>query len=159
MLSSIRNPLSKITSNLVTKSLAASRTATVARAYSSHHKETDEEFDQKWENYFKKPTLDGWELRKGINDMQCFDNFPEPKIVIACLEACKRLNEHSVAVRYLEALRWKAGSDAKVIYPWLIQEIKPTLTKLNISTPEELGYDKPELGLKSVYEMKGPDDY
>lgn len=52
-----------------------------------------------------RPTLDGWELRKGINDMQGFDNFPEPKIVIACLEACKRLNEPSLATRYLEALK------------------------------------------------------
>ncbi len=56
--------------------------------------------------------------------------FPEPKIVIAALEACRRLNEHSVAVRYLEALKWKAGSDADKIYPWLIQEIRPTLDKL-----------------------------
>jgi cytochrome c oxidase subunit 5a len=39
--------------------------------------------------------------------MQGYDNFPEPKIVIACLEACRRLNEHSVAVRYLEALKVK----------------------------------------------------
>ncbi len=52
-----------------------------------------------------RPTLDGWELRKGINDMQCIDVFPEPKIVISCLEACRRLNEHSLAVRYLEALK------------------------------------------------------
>jgi cytochrome c oxidase subunit 5a len=41
----------------------------------------------------------------------------------------------------------------------LIQELRPTLTKLNISTPEELGYDQPELGLKTVFEMTGPNDY
>jgi cytochrome c oxidase subunit 5a len=91
--------------------------------------------------------------------MHGHDSFPEPKIVIAALEACRRVNDHSLAVRYLEALKWKAGSDAKVIYPWLIQEIRPTLDKLGISTPEELGYDKPELGLKSVFEMHGPNDY
>ena len=33
-----------------------------------------------------------------------------------------------------------------------VQEIRPTLDELGISTPEELGYDKPELALKSVYE-------
>jgi hypothetical protein len=33
------------------------------------------------------------------------------------------------------------------------------LDKLGISTPEELGYTKPELGLKTVMEMKGPNDY
>ena len=91
--------------------------------------------------------------------MQGLDFFPEPKIVIAALEACRRVNDHSLAVRYLEALKWKAGEDSKVIYPWLIQEIRPTLDKLGISTPEELGYDKPELGLKSVWEMRGPNDY
>ncbi len=58
-----------------------------------------------------RPTLDGWELRKGINDMQGYDNFPEPKIVIAALEACRRLNEHSVAVRYLEALKVIRSND------------------------------------------------
>ncbi len=56
-------------------------------------------------------------------------------------------------------IKWKAGKDAKVIYPWLIQEIRPTLDRLKISTPEELGLDKPELGLKDVFEMKGPNDY
>jgi len=49
--------------------------------------------------------LDNWDLRKGINDLQGVDAFPEPKIVISALEACRRLNEHSVAVRYLEALK------------------------------------------------------
>ena len=52
-----------------------------------------------------RATLDGWELRKGINELQGVDAFPEPKIVISALEACRRLNEHSLAVRYLEALK------------------------------------------------------
>ena len=51
------------------------------------------------------PSLDGWDLRKGINDLQGVDAFPEPKVVISAMEACRRLNEHSVAVRYLEALK------------------------------------------------------
>lgn len=37
--------------------------------------------------------------------MHGYDSFPEPKIVIAALEACKRINDHSLAVRYLEALK------------------------------------------------------
>lgn len=35
----------------------------------------------------------------------------------------------------------KAGPH-KEIYPYLIQELKPTLDELGISTPEELGIDK-----------------
>lgn len=35
----------------------------------------------------------------------------------------------------------KAGPH-KDIYPYLIQELQPTLAELGISTPEELGIDK-----------------
>lgn len=38
-------------------------------------------------------------------------------------------------------LQEKAGP-RKDIYPYVIQELKPTLTELGISTPEELGIDK-----------------
>ncbi|CAF4360515.1 unnamed protein product, partial [Rotaria magnacalcarata] len=38
-------------------------------------------------------------------------------------------------------------------WPWILQEIRPTLNQLGLSTPEELGYDKPELALKSVDDM------
>ena len=34
-----------------------------------------------------------------------------------------------------------------------VQEIQPTLDELGLNTVEELGYDKPELALKSVYDM------
>jgi cytochrome c oxidase subunit 5a len=51
------------------------------------------------------PEIDGWLIRKGINELQGYDNFPEPKIVSAALEACKRVNDHSLAVRFLEALK------------------------------------------------------
>lgn len=43
------------------------------------------------------------------------------------------INSHS--------LQDKAGPH-KDIYPYVIQELKPTLTELGISTPEELGIDK-----------------
>lgn len=35
----------------------------------------------------------------------------------------------------------KAGNH-KDIYPYVIQELRPTLDELGISTPEELGIDK-----------------
>lgn len=78
------------------------------------------------------------------------DLIPEPKIIIAALEAARRLNDHSVCVRFLEALKWKSRSN-KEIYPYIIHEIRPTLDKLGISTPEELGYDKPELTIEDPF--------
>ncbi|XP_017481317.1 PREDICTED: cytochrome c oxidase subunit 5A, mitochondrial-like [Rhagoletis zephyria] len=113
-------------------------------------KESDEDFDNRYIAWFSKPDIDSWELRKGIADLHGMDLIPEPKIIIAALEAARRLNDHSVAVRFLEALRWKSRSN-KEIYPYLMQEIRPTLAKLGISTPEELGYDQPELSIHNAF--------
>lgn len=113
-------------------------------------KESEEEFDNRYLAWFNKKDIDSWELRKGIADLHGMDLIPEPKIIIAALEAARRLNDHSVAVRFLEALRWKSRFD-KNIYPYLLQEIRPTLDKLGISTPEELGFDKPELSIEDPF--------
>lgn len=108
--------------------------------------ESEEEFDQRYVNYFSKPDIDGWEVRKGINDLQGLDLVPEPKIMIAALKACRRVNDHSLAVRYLEAVLRKA-ENKKEIVDYLMNEVRPTLNELGISTPAELGYDEPELAL------------
>jgi len=81
------------------------------------------------------------------------DLIPEPKVICAALRACRRLNDYALAVRLLECLKDKGGPRKHIIYPYIIQEIRPTLDELGINTPEELGYDKPELALESVYHM------
>lgn len=81
------------------------------------------------------------------------DLVPEPKIICAALRACRRLNDFALAVRFLECVKDKGGSYADKIYPYILQEIRPTLDELGISTPEELGFDKPELAYESVYHM------
>ncbi|KAH9370383.1 hypothetical protein HPB48_006699 [Haemaphysalis longicornis] len=119
---------------------------------SKHSQETDEEFDARYEAYFNRKDIDGWEIRKAMNDLQGFDVVPEPKIVIAALKACRRLNDFALAVRFLESIKYKCGGKVKEIYPYILQEIRPTLTELGISTPEELGYDKPEFYVPMDYE-------
>lgn len=94
----------------------------------------------------------GWDIRQGINHMNRLDLIPEPEIISSCLQACRRVNDHSLAVRYLETIRYKSNTVSTQVWPWILQEIRPTLEKLGISTPEELGYDKPELALKSTDE-------
>ncbi|CAF1166696.1 unnamed protein product [Rotaria sp. Silwood1] len=127
--------------------------STTRRNMSSHNKETDEEFDHRWKAYFERSNIDGWDIRQGINHMNRLDLIPEPEIISACLQACRRVNDHSLAVRYLEAIRYKSNAVSNQVWPWILQEIRPTLNQLGISTPEELGYDKPELALKSVDDM------
>jgi cytochrome c oxidase subunit 5a len=114
--------------------------------------ESEEEFDQRYINYFNRKDIDGWQIRKAMNDMQGMDLVPEPKVVIAALKACRRVNDYALCVRYLEAIKMKAGRN-KDIYPYIIQEIRPTLDELGISTPEELGYDEPELALINPYDI------
>ncbi|XP_013188044.1 cytochrome c oxidase subunit 5A, mitochondrial [Amyelois transitella] len=115
--------------------------------------ESDEEFDSRYEAFFNRPDIDGWEIRKGMNDLCGMDLVPDPKIIKSALQACRRVNDYALAVRFIEACKNKCGPKVNEIYPYIIQEIKPTLTDLGIETPEELGYDKPELALKNVYEM------
>lgn len=112
-----------------------------ARCYSQAKHESDEEFDARWVTYFNKPDIDAWELRKGVNTLIGYDLVPEPKILDAALRACRRLNDFASTVRILEAVKDKAGPH-KDIYPYVIQELRPTLDELGISTPEELGLDK-----------------
>lgn len=107
----------------------------------------------RYESYFNRKDIDGWEIRKGMNDLCGMDLVPEPKIVSAALKACRRVNDYALAVRFLEAVKDKCGPKVGEIYPYIIQEVRPTLNELGIDTPEELGYDKPELALTSVYDM------
>jgi cytochrome c oxidase subunit 5a len=130
--------------------------ATGAVRWMSHEvKETDEEFDARYVAFFSRPDIDGWEVRKGMNNLIGMDLVPDPKIISAALRACRKLNDYSLTTRFLEAIRMRANAANKDIYPYVLKEIKPTLDELGISTPEELGYDKPELALKSVFDIHG----
>lgn len=109
------------------------------RGYASKKvEETDAEFDARWEAYFNRDGIDAWELRKGLNDLYGYDLVPEPKIVIAMLKAARRLNDVSLAVRILEAVKDKAAGN-QTIYNNIIKAVKPTLEELGLRTPEELG--------------------
>ena len=56
-------------------------------------------------------------------------------------------------VRILEVVRIKCGDKESEIWPYMLQELGPTLSELGIPTPAKLGYDKPELALPNPYEM------
>lgn len=109
-------------------------------------------FDASYEQFFSRSDIDGWQVRKGMNDLLGMDLIPEPKIIISALQACRRINDYALAIRWLEGCRDKCGGEKASIYPWLLQEIRPTLNELGINTPEEMGYGTPELALKSIYD-------
>ncbi|XP_013781698.1 cytochrome c oxidase subunit 5A, mitochondrial-like [Limulus polyphemus] len=150
--SSVRN-----VKNLFFPSLANIKQGRVSavciRSMSKHSSETEEEFDARYEAYFNRSDIDGWDVRKAMNDLQGMDLVPEPKIISAALKACRRVNDYALAVRFLEAVKDKCGNRVKEIYPYIIQEVRPILDELGVNTPEEMGYDKPELYLESVYDI------
>jgi len=114
--------------------------------------ETDEEFDARYVAYFNRKDIDGWEFRKAVNDLTGMDMVMDPQIIIAALHAARRLNDYALTTRLLEAVHFRsqAGPD---IWPYIMQEIGPTLKELGISTLEEMGYDKPELNLERQHKL------
>ena len=102
------------------------------------------DFEVRLENYLNRPDIDGWELRKAFCEMHGMDAVPTPPVIIAGLRACRRNNDYALAVRMLEAVKFKCGN-VKKIWPYICQEIHPTLEELGVDLPEKLGYDKPEL--------------
>jgi len=129
--------------------------AVSGQRFMSHEvKETDEEFDARYVAFFSRPDIDGWEIRKGMNNLIGMDLVPDPKIISAALRACRRVNDYALTTRFLEAIKMRAETN-KDIFPYVMKEIQPTLDELGISTPDQMGYDKPELALKSVFDVHG----
>ena len=47
----------------------------------------------------------------------------------------------------------KCGNRVGTIWPYIESQIQPALDELGILTPEQMGYDKPELALQNVEDM------
>ncbi|KAH7963428.1 hypothetical protein HPB52_021155 [Rhipicephalus sanguineus] len=104
-----RSGVSALRAATIPKNAVLPTAISSARQMSKHNQETEEEFDARYEAYFNRKDIDGWEIRKAMNDLQGFDVVPEPKIVIAALKACRRTNDFALAVRFLEAIKvWTA---------------------------------------------------
>ncbi|XP_063695915.1 cytochrome c oxidase subunit 5A, mitochondrial [Culicoides brevitarsis] len=132
--------------------LSATRLAAIGSVRYSHGPvESDEAFDARYEAYFNRPDIDGWAIRQAMNDLLGMDLVPEPKIICAALRACRRNNDYALATRWMEGVKDKCGGHENV-YKYILQEIRPTLDELGVLTVEEIGYDKPQLGLKTVFE-------
>ena len=90
-----------------------------------------------------------------MGDLAGMDLVPEPAIVAAALRACRRVNDYSLTTRILEVVRMKCMPNMQELWPYMMQELKPTLDELGISSLEEMGYDTPELALPNPYEVHG----
>ena len=115
--------------------------------------ESWDDYDKRYIGFFKDPNLDGWWLRKHLQEIHTEDCVADPKVAAEVLRACRRLNDFGMAVRFLESCRFKAGPNASSVMPYMYQELKPVMDELGIPTLEELGYDKPELACPKVEDL------
>jgi len=103
--------------------------------------------------YLDNPDTDGWEIRKLANDIQGGNEIPDPQVLCAFFRACRRVNDYALAIRVLEATKFKCGGQVKQFWPYIMSQLKPTMDELGILSLEEMGYDKPELYLEDVFDM------
>ncbi|XP_057662128.1 cytochrome c oxidase subunit 5A, mitochondrial-like [Diorhabda carinulata] len=122
-------------------------------SYLAVQHESIEDMISRYECIFSKEDADGWDVRQAMNDLTGYDSVPEPRIIIAGLHACRRLNDYALAVRFLEMCKRKCGNHTKTIWPYIVQEVGATVAELGCDFPESLGYDKPELWWESVFDM------
>ncbi|XP_034192832.1 cytochrome c oxidase subunit 5A [Osmia lignaria lignaria] len=152
MLRFVGERITSVARNSIKPRTAAVITQTI-RASHDEAEEPEEEFNKRYIDYFNRPQIDHWEIRQVMNKLAGIDLVPDPSIICAALRACRRLNDFALCIRFLENVKDKCGTRVNEIYPYIIQEIRPTLDELGINTPEELGYDKPELALQSVWDI------
>ena len=92
-----------------------------------------------------------------MGELAGMDLVPEPVIVTAALRVCRRVNDYALSTRVLEVVRVKCNPNPQELWPYMMQELKPTMDELGISSLEEMGYDQPELALPNPYEIHGED--
>ena len=82
--------------------------------------ETDDEFDARYIAYFNRKDIDGWEIRKGYQELCAEDLVPDPVIVAAALRACRRVNDYALTTRILEITEIQSRV-SKDIWPYMLQ--------------------------------------
>jgi cytochrome c oxidase subunit 5a len=80
---------------------------------------------------------DLFELQRGLNNAFGYDLVPAPSVIEAALKAARRVNDYPTAVRILEGLKVKTGSDT--LYKQYLDELAPIKKQLGVDTKEELG--------------------
>jgi len=150
---SIKSQTVRAVNHKVTLVQSARAMPVVSAKKFSTNSQAEAEFDKKYIDYFNRADIDGWEIRKGMADLVAMDLVPEPEIVSAALRACRRVNDFSLTTRILEVVKIKCGDKEAEFWPYMLQQLQPTLEELGIPSLSDMGYDKPELALPNPYEI------
>ncbi|KAF9111562.1 Cytochrome c oxidase subunit 6 [Mortierella sp. AM989] len=135
-LATISRPFAAAARVQVARSAIATRSAVQIRNYSDHGEESYEHFTERFVKFFDNVD-DVFELQRGLNNAFGYDFVPSPSVIAAALKASRRVNDYATAIRVLEGLKFKAGSDGT--YKKYLDELAPLKTELGVQTKEELG--------------------
>ena len=70
-----------------------------ARKYSDNlQQKTQDDLEQSYIEYFNRPDLDSWQIRKAMADLLA-DVVPQSEVVAAALRACRRVDDFSLTAR------------------------------------------------------------
>ena len=76
-----------------------SQSVLTARKYSDNiQQKTEDDLELTYTEYFNRPDIDGWEIRKGMADLLS-RVAPHPEVVTAALRACRRVDDFSLTAR------------------------------------------------------------
>ncbi|KAF9314870.1 Cytochrome c oxidase subunit 6 [Podila horticola] len=132
----LSRPLAAATRVQAARSVLATRSAVQIRNYSAEHQEESfEHFTERFVKFFDNVD-DLFELQRGLNNAFGYDLVPSTSVIEAALKAARRVNDYPTAVRILEGLKVKAGSDA--LYKQYMEELAPLKAELGVETKEEL---------------------
>lgn len=113
----------------------------IIRAYSSSAGIRDygnvPEFTARWTKFFNEEAYDQFELLRGLNNCFSYDIVPPVPVVEAALNAARRLNDFSTAVRIFGGLKEKVEN--KMQYDTYMEHLASLKSELGVPTPEELG--------------------
>ncbi|SPN97600.1 probable cytochrome-c oxidase chain VI precursor [Cephalotrichum gorgonifer] len=115
--------------------------AIVANSFSTsarrcvHEEETFEEFTSRFEKEFEQ-VQDVFELQRNLNNAFAYDLVPAPSVIVAALNAARRVNDFATAVRVFEAIKAKVETPAQ--YQQYLDELAPLREEFGIHTKEEL---------------------
>ena len=70
-----------------------------ARKYSDNiQQKTEDDLELTYTEYFNRPDIDGWEIRKGMADLLSHV-VPQSEVVAAALRACRRVDDFFLTAR------------------------------------------------------------
>ncbi|WVF72095.1 hypothetical protein IAT40_006907 [Kwoniella sp. CBS 6097] len=135
MLTSVSRTLLRARPVAVARPLAFTAVRFASGGAHAHETESYESFNSRYTTFFTT-VGDLFELQRGLNNCFAYDLVPSTEVINAALKASRKVNDYATAVRILEGVKEKVENKGQ--YQAYLDELKPTIEELGITTSEQL---------------------